>query len=231
MPLRLFPIKYVATGLAATLLPIGVAQAATLTHTDSVTSTQTNFTESVAIPQFDSSLGDLTNIFIELNGEVTGSIQLENTSTSSGADVTANLDSEIQLQKPDASTLLSVLSNESVNANFTVFDGNNDFGGTSGLTQNISDQATNSISLTDPSDFGLFLGTGNVSLLVAGLSSLTATGGGNLDTDFTAFAAANITVTYEYDAKPIPVPEPGISLGMLVFGGAVIAKRKFAKRA
>ncbi|MGB3237339.1 MAG: choice-of-anchor E domain-containing protein [Geitlerinemataceae cyanobacterium] len=232
MPLKLFPIKYLVPGLAATLLPVGVAQAVTLTFTDSVDSARTNFTSDVSIPQFDSSLGELTNIFIELAGSVSGSIQLESTDADS-SNVTANLVSEIKLQRPDMSDLVVVLPTASEDANFTAFDGTVDFGGTSGLTRNnLSETATESILLTDPSDFGIFLGTGNLVLPVAALGRSNASGSGNLATVFQTFAGADITVSYEYTERPTAVPEPNAPMGALALVGlGMMAKRKLAKKA
>ncbi|MGB6169449.1 MAG: choice-of-anchor E domain-containing protein [Geitlerinemataceae cyanobacterium] len=232
MPLKLFPIKYLVPGLAATLLPVGVAQAVTLTFTDSVDSARTNFTSDVSIPQFDSSLGELTNIFIELAGSVSGSIQLESTDADS-SNVTANLVSEIKLQRPDMSDLVVVLPTASEDANFTAFDGTVDFGGTSGLTSNnLSETATESILLTDPSDFGIFLGTGNLVLPVAALGRSNASGSGNLATVFQTFAGADITVSYEYTERPTAVPEPNAPMGALALVGlGMMAKRKLAKKA
>jgi hypothetical protein len=232
MRLSLFSLKYVVPGLAATLLPVGIAQAATLTYSDTIDSTRTNFTDSVSIVQFDPSLGDLTNIFVELTGTVSGSIQLESTDAAP-ANVTANLASEIKLHRPDMSPLVVVLPTSSENANFTAYDGTVDFGGTSGVTKNnISQQETNSISLTDPNDFGIFLGTGNLVLPVAAIGKSNASGAGNLATVFQTFAGANITVRYEYTEKPTAVPEPNAPMGALALVGlGMMAKRKFGKTA
>lgn len=226
MRLRLFPIKYIVPGLAATLLPVGIAQAATLTVSDSVDPSRTNFADSVSIPQFDSSLGDLTNVFIELTGEVTGSIQLESLDAAD-ATVTANLASEISLQRPDMTDLIVTLPTESIVRDLTSFDGSLDFGGSSGFTENdLSESETNSATLTDPGDLSLFLGSGNLILPVVATGQSAATGAGNLGAFFNTFASANISVTYEYTERPTPVPEPGMTLGMLALGGGMMAKRK-----
>ena len=232
MPRSFFLCKYLVPGLAATLLPVGIAQAVTLTYSDTVDATRTNFTDSVSIPQFDSSLGDLTSIIVELTGSVSGSIQLESTDAAP-SNVTANLVSEIKLQRPDMSDLVVVLPTASEDANFTAFDGTVDFGGTSGLTRNnLSETASNSISFTDPSDFSLFLGTGNLVLPVAALGKSNASGAGNLATVFQTFAAANITVSYEYTEKPTAVPEPNAPMGALALVGlGMMVKRKFGKTA
>lgn len=234
MRLSLFPLRYIVPGLAATLLPVGIAQAATLTKTysDTIDPARTNFSDSVSIAQFDSSLGDLTKIIVELTGSVSGSIQLESTDAAP-ANVTANLKSQIKLQRPDMSDLVVVLPEASKTANFTAFDGTVDFGGTSGLTiNNLSQTATNSISFTDPSDFALFLGKGNLVLPVAAIGQSNASGAGNLATVFQTFAGANITVSYEYTEKPTAVPEPNAPMGALALVGlGMMAKRKFGKTA
>jgi hypothetical protein len=232
MRLSLFPLKYVVPGLAATLLPVGIAQAVTLTYTDSVDSARTNFTDSVSIPQFDPSLGDLTNVFIELTGEVTGSIQLESLDAAA-ANVTANLASQIALQRPDMSDLVVTLPTESIVRNLTAFDGTLDFGGTSGFSEDdLSQSETNSVSFTNPSDFDLFLGSGNLLLPVVATGQSAATGSGNLGAFFNTFASANISVTYEYTERPTAVPEPNAPMGALALVGlGMMAKRKFGKTA
>lgn len=232
MRLRLFPLKYVVPGLAATLLPVGIAQAATLNHTDSVGPSRTDFTADVSIPQFDSSLGDLTSVFVELTGEVTGSIQLESLDAAD-ATVTADLASEIELQRPDMSSLVVSLPEASIVRDLTAFDGAVDFGGSSGFTEdNLSESDTNSTLFTDPADFALFLGSGNLILPVAATGQSEASGAGNLGAFFNTFAAANISVTYEYTERPTAVPEPGAPMGALALVGlGMMAKRKFGKKA
>lgn len=226
-----FPLKYFIPGIAATLLPVGMAQAVSLNYSGSIDATETDFEESVAIPKFNTSLGTLTNILFELTGEVTGSIQLENTSRRSTANVTANLASEIQLQKPDGSSLVVLLPKETQSKTLSVYDSTLDFGGTSGVTyDNLMQMETGSISLSDPSEFTLFEGTGNIALPVLAFGRSTATGGGNLATVFNTFASANVSVTYEY-TPATPVPEPGITLGLLAVGGGMMAKRKLENKA
>ena len=171
----------------------GSAQADTITYMDSVALQTTNFTSSVSIPLFDASLGTLTGITFTLDGSVQGTAKFESLDAAP-ATVTTNLGATITLTRPDASTIAVALPVVSASTNVTAFDNVIDFGGTSGRT--FADQmASDSDSLMSPppaSDLTLFTGIGNITLGVGANGNSSATGAGNLITQFATQASANV---------------------------------------
>ena len=108
--------------------------------------------------------------------------------------------------------------------NATSFDGDIDFGGTSGITyQDLTATQTESETFTDASTLALFSGAGSIDLNLNALATSFASGAGNLITQFNTSAGGNISVTYNYDDNSTPVSAPAhvalIGLGLLAFAG------------
>ena len=160
---------------------------------------RTNFTATVTFPQFDPSLGTLTGITFTLVGHVEGTFQFESLDVVP-APVTGLLRARIALNRPDNSLLMAVLPTVTTMDLVTAFDGDIDFGGTSGRTlTGLAAVATDSLTAPPPaSDLALFTGTGTISLPVVATGQSTASGSGSLAIGFTTSAAAVVTVTYSY---------------------------------
>jgi hypothetical protein len=82
--------------LAALVLPAGAAQE---TVTASIPFTPTDFGQPVSVPQFDPTLGELTQVDITAEVQINGSIEVENTSGNPIA-VTLNLTSVTSMTGP-----------------------------------------------------------------------------------------------------------------------------------
>ena len=139
---------------------------------------------------------------------------------------------EIKLQRPDMSVLVTTNPVVSSVFNLAAFDGTIDFAGASGVdTGSVSASASDALTSTSAADFLLFSAAGggviNMPVLAAGLS--TGSGAGNLVTQFTTLAGANVTVTYNYtDAPTSSVPEPGTlaMAGLGLLGLGALRRRK-----
>jgi hypothetical protein len=215
--------KILAAGFAvATLAPIGAAEAAILTYTDSVSRRITNFADAFSITQFDTSLGTLNSVTFELAGTVDGTIGLENRDNSP-ATVSGTLRARIALDSPTGDPLVVVLPDVTESVPLPAYDGVTNFDGASGETfTGLTNTRTNSATLT--SGFDAFLGTGNISLGVSATGESFAQGTGNFASFFDTFAAANLRVIYDYTEAPTGVPEPGMSLAAFAIVGAGAAK-------
>lgn len=233
MRLSLFPLRYIVPGLAATLLPVGIAQAFTVKYDSSLSAQLTDFNSVLSIPKFDPSLGALESVVLTLTGNVEGAIGLENRGPNT-ANVSANLSSSISLLRPDDnSELLVTLPEALLDVTLPSYDGVFDYGGTSGLTENnLLAEDEESVTYTDAADFALFLGNGTLDLPVFAMGTSSATGPGNVAQFFDTFAGASITVSYTYTENSTAVPEPNAPMGALALVGlGLIAKRKFGKTA
>ena len=114
----LFAATASATFVALLAVP-HAAQAASIVVTGSAPLQATNFNTSVSLAKFDSSLGTLTSIGFRLTGVVVqGNAKFESFD-SNPATITTQITALLTLQRPDNSTLLTVLPSVSSTVNVT----------------------------------------------------------------------------------------------------------------
>lgn len=215
-------------GLASALIP-AAANAATISFTDSVPVTNTNWTESITLNKFDSSLGTLTGVTFELIGEVSGQASYESLD-SAPAVISLNLQATIELDGSGLGlgTIVQVLPVANVTDNASDFDGTIDFGGTSGGTFTGLNQADSDVGGIAPANFALFIGGpgDTFSLDVEANGSSIGSGAGNLITQFSTNASAEVTVTYTYTSNEIPEPATLALIGAGLAGIGVARSRR-----
>ena len=168
-----------------------------ITQTLNFPSTQTDFSLSQALQQFDPSLGQLQSIQITHNGTITSTIKVENTSTTSPAAINATVSGDIVLTGPGVNSDLK-LSQNAGSFNATVFDNTLDFGGTSGFS--FAPKAVNGNQVINLSGNAMtpYEGTGTVQMTESGTASSFASGGGNLVASLVSNGDATVTVVYNY---------------------------------
>jgi hypothetical protein len=130
-----------------------------------------DWTSFVTIPKFNPALGTLNSISFHILSSVQGSAQSENTSPSSGTDVTLTLSAQVKLNRPaSAGGGQLVVATPAVANTFaaTAYDGVTDFAGTSGVTYaGLSATKANSALYTSDADKALFTGTGTINLPIS----------------------------------------------------------------
>ncbi|MGK7961376.1 PEP-CTERM sorting domain-containing protein [Crocosphaera sp.] len=227
LPVRLALATAVSTMVA---MPT-VASAASISYSADIPTgggTQfTNFDEDFFLTKFDPSLGTLLSVNVMLTGTVEGSAAAE---SRDAAPSTVTLDLSAGLTLTETTTgqeLAFVQPLVKAVEDFTAFDGTIDFGGTSGATHTgLTATEMDSQTYMAPAILALFTGPGDIQLNLDAMGMSTASGAGNLITEFSTLAGASAKVTYEYE----PVPEPLTILG----AGAAISfgagfKRKLGK--
>ena len=223
---------FAALALAAAFAPFASAHAATVSYTDSMAMTTTNWTDLLSFAKFDSNLGTLTSIRFDLSGVVQGVGNAESLD-SSASTVTLSLGSLLSLTRPDQTTLVVTNPVFTQAFNFTAFDGGINFGGTSGATTGVvSANGSNFFVSTNASDFALFsaVGGGTIDLGLGAVGASSGNGSGNLITQFNTAASGVAKVTYDYTPSGT-VPEPA-SLALLCGGlGLIGAARRRGKKA
>ena len=228
-------LAFAVIGTAALLstFSANAAQAASVSYSANTGDyLETDWTKTLTVNKFDTSLGKLTGITFSLNGNIVGGAGLENRSSSSSA-VTAVLSSELKLYNSsvaNGAALVVALPTFSKTFNLAKYDKKLDFGGTSGIS--VDDlSATKSENTSYDTSYAYFndlaslvSGSGQVSFDVDANATSTASGSGNLVSTFNTSAMAAVTVTYTYDvpvppSNPVPpqgIPEPEVLIGSLV---------------
>ncbi|MFV0384169.1 choice-of-anchor E domain-containing protein [Paracoccus sp. (in: a-proteobacteria)] len=197
------------------------AGAATISYMHSFGQSTTDWSDSWAIQQFDSSLGTLNSVKVDLFGHVTAAASVENRSATS---VSAHVDLKSQVSVTTAGGLPIVQVNPELDRTYALggFDGIVDFAGNSGVsTGDLFFNDMNSSVLTG-ADLAQFIGAGTISIFVVATGVSFAQGGGNLLTYFSNQAGADFTVTYDYTAPPaVPLP----ASAPLLLGGLFLLRR------
>jgi hypothetical protein len=190
------------------------AFSATISCSGSVPLTETDWADSVSIPQFNPALGTLNSVQIDVAAHMEGTAKFEHRG-GKPATITMGLWANVEVQRPDTTFLAGATAFQQTQDSVTQFDGTVDFGGTSGRTYNaLSANDVNGTVTSDAADLALFTGTGNIVLPVLANATSGFTGSGNLVFDVQTSASAGVTVTYNY----APVPEPSALMGLAGMG-------------
>jgi len=180
----------------------------------------TDWEESLSVQQFDDKNGtrQLVSICIHLTGGVSGSVGLESLDNEP-AKIAVELSAQISLSLGGA-TLGVVIPIADDTFNASAFDGDIDFGGTSGMTFEklaASDSADNKLTAADEA-FAGFLGDGKVKLDGEANGTSFGSGAGNLILQFNTQAEMAYRITYKY--LEVPAPGTAVILAGIGFAGA-----------
>lgn len=213
-----------ATTLAGMLATTGAANAASITHTQSIEWQPTSVDTFFILPKFDEALGTLESVTIDLIGFVKGNARTENMEASEST-VTLDLASKIGLilSEPDI-TLVEVIPLVSEQVDLLSYDGVLDYAGSSGVTlpERTASDSTSNTFMSGDSELSYFLGSGDQDLIFTALGTSTVTGAGNLLSGFQTDVAGEVTLTYEYES----VPEPTSVIGLGLVGLMLLTQTK-----
>ncbi len=209
----------------------GLANGATIMHTDSIAMQSTNWADTLTIPLFDDLGGTLSllSVKIELTGTVEGTAAYESLDAEPSV-VTLTLASDVKVQRPDLTVLVVTMPQAQVIENAGAHDGTIDFGGDSGSTfGDLNGSDAEMTTLTDVADLVLFTGIGDIALPAMATGTSSAAGPGNITSNFQTDAGADIKVTYEFRSNIIPTPAAmPAGLAMLGLLGAYAKMRRSA---
>ncbi len=202
----------------------GTANAATVEYMANIPLQITNWNNPLNLPQWDPALfpdQTLTKVTIMLTGSVDGDARVESLDAAAST-INFNVSSTITLTGPSGVNIL-VLPLVGGSFNATAFDGISDFLGTSGqsnLGLTNSDMGMQMLT-SPPTDFlaGGFIGNGNVAFNLTALGTSSASGPGNVISQFRTEAGAVVKVTYEF----IPAPS---AMALLGLGGLIATRRR-----
>jgi hypothetical protein len=171
----------------------------TITQNLTFPTATTGNSQSETVKQFNPSLGTLTSVEILENGKLTSDIKVESTDDAPST-IQGNVSGTLTLEIPGENNLVAQVNGTPVTTNVSAFDGTIDFAGTSG--HDFGPQtASGSASVTleaNQSSLTPFIGTGSISLTELAKSTSSASGPGNIVSNISSQAGANVTVIYQY---------------------------------
>ncbi|WP_094674446.1 choice-of-anchor E domain-containing protein [Hydrocoleum sp. CS-953] len=218
----------------------GVANAQTLTFTDTFDLAPTDITDALlSIEKFDGSLGTLKNVTVGFDGQIVGNALVESLDAQAQT-LTFTLGGTLSLLGDDI--LNNPLFEETLSASdsflATAHDLRIDFGGTSGQSFNgLTATLNGERYYNDQAVLDFFTGVGNAEFLFSANTNSNVTGAANIASIISTQAGASVTVTYQYeefggDVLSESVPEPSSILGLGLFAGAgILSKKKLSKKA
>lgn len=223
--LQQFPMRRSLLASAAASLLGTLAFGNQLVVSDTVPLQLTNWSDTLTIPQFNTSQGVLNSVSLRFETNIDGIVGVENLSPAPQT-LSATLQATITLQAPDTTPLL--VANPSANfpsISLGLFDGTTDFLGTSGFTSPPT-TASDVQTLGIPPDVAVtladFQGVGSLVFPVAAQGTSFFTGNtGNEASLFSLQAGARLIVTYNFT----PPKEECIPVGRDVPGSLLLFPR------
>ena len=198
--------KRIAIATAALTLVLGTpALAGRTIHLVDVSTVNTNWGTAfnpIHVPKHDASLGQLQKVFICVRGRVSRQLKVESRDSQPATVGIRHLSSGILFQQPCDPTR-TITSTRGVypdlSLNLTAYDGQTDYGGTSGHDTGIVYRGMGPvlIDLAGP-DIACFTGTGDVEIPVEIQFGSDISGPGNLFVETTSTATIRGVVIYEY---------------------------------
>jgi hypothetical protein len=215
------------------------------TGSDTTGAQLTDYEATFNIPQFDSSLGTLTGVYVVLSGSINavGSISNNGTGPATGVSLTQNSTVTNNPPQTVAGSFGGVVINTGTanGSTFLLFTTSAQPGvGVGSIAAGASVEnvqlngafATQSLSQTSNFDANL-IGTGYFAITLAtGEYTVIGGSGGNLQADVVTRNTLNMTLTYTYTDPTPSVPEPAsltlLGVGLVGLGAAIRRRRPTA---
>ncbi|MCE5324078.1 choice-of-anchor E domain-containing protein [bacterium] len=210
--------KVCALSLLAILLG-GAAYAAVTTDSETISLTQTDWSQVISLEKFHGDIANLDKVVITLVATGQSDIGYENRA-SKPADIQLTWTATVSMKK-GGSTLLSVAPAYSNTVTPAAYDLLWDWSGTSGGNFTTSDTKSDSMTLT--SGFSDYVGDGTFDLEIVAAAISQTIGTGNVASYYLTSASATATVEYY---TPEPASIASLAAGLLGIVGFGIRRRR-----
>lgn len=206
-------------------------QAASITYTDNVTGIFDEVSDEDAtlyIPQFNSSLGTLDSVTIDLSTALQASLGFENLKKFAGGDFSVATQGSyayftLLLNGVGFGSMSFYTDSQTYTVTLAKYDGTTDYAGTSGtIVASFSDTDTQTITISDPGYLAQFIGAGNMIFDVLTYSATPLGLPSNSAAIINTTGQAGASITYNYT-----IPEPA-TIAVLSLGGLLLKRKKTA---
>ncbi len=171
----------------------------TITQTQTVADSATDWNTTLGFQQFDPNLGSLQAVGLSLTSDVGGTVSIENLQPDA---VTSSVAIYGVVEATTPSYEVSIAAEPTTASGpeeLGAYSGTIDFAGTSGtVVSGLTQVATASTLQTVSADPGPFVGTGTVPVTVSGQASVEEIGPANLEMLSQTTAGAQVTLEYQY---------------------------------
>lgn len=210
-----------AAALAGATLLAGAASAATVTYTDAIPMTATDWSDTMSVQQFDPLMGVLNSASVTLSGNIQGFIEVTNNNANT-ATLNMTLRAAIDALFGTSTLQINLLPQNAQTVTVAA--------GATYNTGTLTAADTDTLVVTG-ADLAAFQGTGTYDFAVSSVGSSAFSGASRIDFYSEVDAETFISVTYDYTPAVAPVPLPASALllaGGVAGFGALRRRRKAA---
>jgi hypothetical protein len=171
----------------------------TVTYTSDLPSEVTDWERNHTLPYFDPDLGNLISVDFtaSLNATLDGKAENMGPSEVVGSYIDVDADMYVDMINKDRLPLHLKLATAPLTV--SPYDGNLDYGGTSGFSSSDADSILGNIYYDDPAETAKYVGKGTFNLTAKATGISVVRGSGVWASIITTYCWSNATITYTYD--------------------------------
>ncbi len=224
--MKLQKMVVIGAALSAGLVFVGMSNAGVISQAldygPGLSPLTNPFTQVMNFNEFQSSLGTLTSVTVQIGDTSSGSVQVTNNSTKS-SDYSISLGEQLALKDPSSTVLASFLDQSSPSS-ATIASGNSD-------TINTTASGASPVT-TLSSNLSQFIGSGQIALLLSGSGVALVSGATPYSAATNSTSLGVVTLDYNYaNAAPTGAPLPGSGALALMGGVTLIGTMAIRRRA
>ncbi len=171
----------------------------TVTYTSDLPSKVTDWERNHTLPYFDPDLGNLISVDFKASLNATTDGKAENLGPSEVVGSYIDVDADMYVDMINGDRLPLHLKLATAPTTVSPFDGNFDYGGTSGFSASDADSIWGNIYYDDPAETAKYVGKGTFNLKASATGKSEVRGSGVWASLIMTYCWSNATITYTYD--------------------------------